>query len=111
QNVLAGGRCGERLVAVQLVGGRDVDGVDLRVGQECVETVRASRDAVLTSVGTPALRVRAHHGDDLSRAICADCVDHPLACDRAGADQAPFYRHETLLSANLLAPQLSRTTS
>ena len=94
QDMLAGRRGGEDLVAMQLVGGGDIDGVDVLGFDQLLQARRRMRDAVLFGVTRAPIGVRAHDGDGFA-AIGAERADHVLGGDRAGADQAPTkFRHQ-----------------
>ena len=79
QDMLAGAGGAQDLVMMQLVGGRDVDRIDL--AEQRIQIGRGMRDAVRFRVGRGAILIAAHHGDDVA-ARRADRIDHPFPCDR-----------------------------
>jgi hypothetical protein len=89
QHMLARGGRGNRLWRVQLVGGADVDGIDSRIGEQIVDRRPGLRDSLLSRERRAALRVAAHHRNDLVARLGTDCADHPFARNRARADQSP----------------------
>ena len=102
-------RC-NRLVAVQFIGGRDVDGIDRPIRKQRIERVVALGNPVLGRIGASALRTGTHH-----RIYGApgrpDCTNHPFLRDGARADQTPG--RQLAGSASCVArgrPVLSRTT-
>jgi hypothetical protein len=80
--MLARARGGEQLIAVQFVGGGDIDCVDPRVLHERVEIAGRAANSVLVGVVLRAAGVGAQHRYDLA-AIRAYRSDHVLASDRA----------------------------
>src|SRR5260370_41561623 len=108
--MLACARGGERLVAVEFVGGRDVDGVDVVRPDQGGEIVGRAPNGMLCGESFRPVRVRAHHRDHFA-AAGAHRADHVLRRDRAGANEAPSESgaHEAFLCSRP-APQLSRTT-
>ncbi len=94
QDMLAGRRGGENLVAMQLIGRGDIDGVHVLRFDKLFQARRRMGDCVLFRVSGRALRVRAHDGDGFA-AIGAEGADHVLCGDRACADQSPTkFRHQ-----------------
>ena len=67
EHVLAGLQRPDRPLDVQRVRQRDVDRVDLRVGEQRLVAAVRAREPVLGGVRTGALRVAAGDGDDLDR--------------------------------------------
>jgi hypothetical protein len=83
------GPCGGKdLVAVKVIGRRDVDGVDVLGIDPLLQARGCVRDPVLFRVARRAVCVRAHDGDRFN-AIGAESGDHTLCGDRACADQSP----------------------
>jgi hypothetical protein len=74
--------------AVELVGGRDVDRVDVVRSDQIVEARRRAGDTMLVRELGRAIRIRAHERNDLA-AVGAKRVDHVLCRDRAGSDEPP----------------------
>ena len=107
--MLARFRRGEHLPVMQIIGGRDIDRIDM--AEEFVERSRRQRDIVLGRIGGAARGVGAHHAGDFAF-LGADRRDHPFARDRRRADQTPTHRlgHDAFLPRQA-APQLSRTMS
>ncbi len=91
QHVLAGLERSDRPFAVQRVRKRDVDGLDLRIRQQCVVRAVRARDLprLRIVVGTGLIAARHRHQLDLGRRVRAG--DH-LAVDVAGRQDAPLDR-------------------
>ena len=92
QHVLAGGRRGERLGIMQLVGGADVDRVDGAIREQRVHAVIGLGNARLRREPRAALGSAAGHGRHLAVGLGADRIDHPFPGDRARPDQPPAHR-------------------
>ena len=104
QDMLSSRRGGEDLIAVQLVGRGDVDGVHVLRFDQLFQARRRMRDSVLLCVTRRAVRVRAHDRDRFA-AIGAEGADHVLGGDRACADQPPTkFRHQCVLALRAERP-------
>ena len=67
KHVLAGLECADSPLNVHRVGERDVDGVDVRIGQQRVISAVCALDAVLGGVALGGLALPAGNGEDLER--------------------------------------------
>ena len=97
EHVAAGAGGGQGLLPVKLVGGGDVDRIDVRCVHQRVERGGGPGDAVRRREGSRALRIGAHDRDHLSLAAGADRVQQVLPGDRARPDEAPADGHATCL--------------
>ena len=88
EHMFAGGRGRKDLVAMELVGRRNIDCVDRLVFDERSKVRRCLRDFVLRGIPGCPVGVRAHDGDNVS-AVGAKGVDHMLGRNRARADDPP----------------------
>src|ERR1700690_452126 len=104
-------RGGKDLIPVQLVGGGDVEGVQVLGFDQLFQACRRMRDPMLFCVTRRPVRVRAHDGDRFA-AIGTERADHVLGGDRACANESPTkLRHRSSRSGGPGARQDLRSAN
>ncbi len=94
QHMLAGGRGGDRVLGMQPVRRRIVEGVDGGIAQHCVKRRMDRRDAVPLGERLPARAIAAHDGDKLGVRGLGQLPHHAPLGMPASAEKRPSDRHD-----------------
>ena len=81
QHVLAGGECSARPPAVQAVGQGVVDGIHIRIGDECLIAVVHPGDSVFGGESLSAVAIAGGHRGHHDLRVIAGRFDERCRCD------------------------------